>query len=125
MSNTVQVARFVVVGLATALAYYCLLVFAVEVVGFGPVLASGICYVLVVVLNYLLHYHWTFTATAGHSVVVNRYVVMLCGGFALNSGVMYSGVNLMAWNYLLVQTGAIGLIAAWNFILSSLWVFRD
>ena len=120
-----QVARFIVVGLVTALVYYGLLVFAVEVAGIGPVLASAICYVLAVVLNYLLHYHWTFTATAGHSVVVNRYVVMLCGGLVLNSGVMYSGVNTMGWHYLLVQTGAIGLITAWNFILSSLWVFRD
>lgn len=124
MSNIEQVARFIVVGLVTALVYCGLLVFIVEVVGLGPVLASGICYVLTVALNYLLHYHWTFTATAGHAVVVNRYVVMLFGGFVLNSGVMYIGVNLMEWNYLLVQAGAIGLIATWNFILSSLWVFR-
>ena len=120
-----RVIRFAVVGLLTALVYYGLLLFAVEIAGLGPVVASGICYVLAVILNYMLHYHWTFTATAGHSVVVNRYVAMLCGGFVLNVLVMYSGVNVLGWNYLLVQTGAIGLIAVWNYCLSSLWVFRD
>lgn len=125
MGNASQIARFIVVGLVTAVIYYGFLVLAVELVGLGPVVASGICYVIAVVLNYLLHYHWTFTATAGHSVVINRYVLMLCGGFVLNSGVMYGGVSAMGWNYLLVQTAAIGLIASWNFILSSLWVFQD
>lgn len=125
MGNSVRVVRFIFVGLVTALVYYSFLVLAVEIVGLGPVIASGICYVLAVVLNYVLHYHWTFTATAGHTVVFNRYVLMLCGGLILNTGVMYCGVALMGWNYLLVQTASIGLIAAWNFILSSLWVFRD
>jgi putative flippase GtrA len=125
VTSAAQIGRFIAVGLLTALVYYGLLVLAVELLQLGPVIASGLCYVLVVVLNYLLHYHWTFTASAGHSVVVNRYILMLCGGFILNTGAMYSGVSIMGWNYLLVQTAAIGLIACWNYVLSAQWVFRD
>ena len=125
MNDTMQIARFIVVGLVTALVYYGLLVLAVEGAGLGPVMASSLCYVFAVMVNYWLHYHWTFTATAGHSLVVSRYILMLCGGFFLNISFMYIGVSIMGWNYLLVQTAAIALIAGWNFVLSSLWVFRD
>lgn len=125
MTDGAQIVRFIVVGLLTALVYYGFLVVAVELAGLGAVAASGLSYVLAVAINYLLHYHWTFTADSGHAVVASRYMVMLCGGFIINVSAMYVGASIMGWHYLLVQTAAVGFIATWNYVLSSLWVFRD
>jgi putative flippase GtrA len=117
--------RFAVVGIVTAILYYALLLISVEWLGLHPTLASSLCYVIVVVFNYLMHYSWTYNLSADHTTAGVRYLLMIGTGFLVNAMVMHVGVTWMGWNYLLVQTGSVAVIAAWNFVLSTLWVFRN
>ena len=117
--------RFGIVGITTALLYYGLLFAAVELLLVGPVTGSSIVYVIVIFANYLMHYSWTFAAANPHTTVLKRYLFMIACGFVLNLLFMYVGVTVLALNYLLVQAVAMGVVIVWNFVISSLWVFRQ
>lgn len=92
-----------------------------------PVLiATSIAFLLVCVVNYALHYVWTFASTSAHTVAFPRFLFMNLIGFWINWGIMFAGVEKKgALKYLLVQALAIVAVMAWNLTLSSYWVFRD
>ena len=117
--------RFGIVGITTALLYYALLFVAVELLLVEPVTGSSIVYVIVIFANYLMHYSWTFAAASPHTAVLKRYLFMIACGFVLNLFFMYVGVTVLALNYLLVQGATMAVLIAWNFVVSSLWVFRQ
>lgn len=121
--------RFSAVGLITAGFYFGLLALAVELKLAGPVLASVMCYIGAVLLNYQLHYSWTFAPgedaeAAPHGQAFSRYLVMVCCGFLLNAALMYLLVHGLGWHYLLAQFVALAAVVTWNFVVSHLWVFR-
>lgn len=117
--------RFAVVGVATAALYYGLLYAGVEYLKLNAVLTSSVAYVIVIVANYLLHYSWTFAVSSPHTTALKRYLIMTTCGFFINGSIMYIGVSMLQFNYLLIQAVAMGVIIVWNYCLSSLWVFRD
>ncbi len=119
-----QVFRFVVVGGLTAVIYYGVLFVLVEFVELGVLFSSSAAYIGATLLNYKLHHAWTFEARVPHSVATLRYVVMCVIGFTINYLVMYFGVSDDQSNYLLVQTVAVACVVTWNFMVSSLWVYR-
>ena len=125
MSPVARLFRFGIVGGTTAALYYALLYVAVEWLEAGAVLSSAVVYLIVIALNYLMHYSWTFAVSSPHTTALKRYLVMTGCGFFINVSVMYIGVSVLHANYLLAQTVAMVVIIVWNFTLSSLWVFRD
>lgn len=116
--------RFGIVGVVTAILYYTLLYVGVELLGVSPVVSSAVVYVIVIVANYLMHYSWTFAVASPHTKALKRYLFMTACGFFINVLVMYVGVTTLGLNYLLIQTAAMAVVIVWNFIMSSLWVFR-
>ena len=117
--------RFGTVGIISAALYYGLLYAGVEHIGLNAVVVSAMVYPVVLVFNYLMHYRWTFDTSAPHTKALGRYLFMTGCGFFINISTMYLGVSVMHTNYLLVQTVAMAVIVAWNYTLSSLWVFRE
>ena len=116
--------RFAVVGIVTAVLYYCLLLVGVELLSLSPALASSICYLIVVAFNYLMHYSWTFVESAPHGTALRRYLVMIACGFVINAAVMYCGTRWLVLHYLLTQSMALVAVVSWNFVMSNVWVFR-
>ena len=116
--------RFAVVGIVTAVLYYCLLLLGVELLSLPPALASSICYLIVVAFNYLMHYSWTFVEPAPHGTALRRYMVMTTCGFLINAAVMYCGIRWLDLHYLFTQSMALVLVVSWNFVVSNVWVFR-
>lgn len=125
MSLVARLFRFGIVGGITAALYYALLYVGVEWLKVGAVLSSAVVYLIVIAINYLMHYSWTFAISSPHTTALMRYLVMTGCGFFINVSVMYIGVSVLHANYLLAQTAAMVMIIVWNFTLSSLWVFRD
>ena len=119
-----QILRFIVVGSFTAVIYYGVLFVLVEFADAGVLFSSSAAYVSATMLNYKLHHAWTFEARVAHRVATVRYLVMCMIGFTINYLVMFFGVSDDQSNYLLVQTLAVACVVAWNFMLSSLWVYR-
>jgi len=124
MELFLRMLRFTAVGLATAALYYALLFVAVELLGVSAVVASAGVYVLVIAFNYAAHYRWTFALSSPHTAAIKRFLFMTGCGFFINLSIMYLCVSLLHWNYLFAQAVAMGVIIVWNFVLSSLWVFR-
>jgi putative flippase GtrA len=117
--------RFSFVGLITAVIYYAMLAAGVEWLELNPALSSSIAYPVVVTFNYLMHFHWTYDAAGAHSTVAGRYLLMVVCGFLINGAIMWSGVTLLQLNYLIIQALAMAVVIAFNFLLSSFWVFRQ
>ena len=66
-------------------------------------LATSIAFVFVTIENYLLHYKWTFRSSNAHTIAVPRFMLMIAGGFIINFVIMFAGVKLLDFNYLLVR----------------------
>ena len=105
--------------------HYGLLYLLVELAGIQATVASSIGFLVAVAVNYLMHYSWTFAAPVPHGRAVLRYIIMISMGFLINGGVMQLGVVAFDLNYLLVQLAAFLAVITWNFLVSSLWVFRS
>ena len=121
--------RFSIVGLLTAAFYFGLLSLIVELALAEPVMASAICYGAAVLLNYLMHYSWTFApaedaVSAPHGRALWRYLVMVACGFLINTALMYLMVHVLSWHYLAAQLIALVAVVTWNFLMSNFWVFK-
>ena len=116
--------KFVFVGLLTAVVFFCSVEYSISKLHLRPVVASSVCYVLAVVLNYCMHYYWTYEVSRQHVTSGFRYVVMIATGFLLNAAVMYVGVEVLKIHYLKIQILSVAVIAAFNFIVATTWVFR-
>lgn len=116
--------RFAIVGVSASGAYYAILAGLVELAGLPVLVATSIAFIAVCVGNYVLHHFWTFSSSEPHASAFARYALMVTVGFCINWAVMALGVSILSLNYLLVQAAAIAAVVAWNFILSSYWVFR-
>jgi putative flippase GtrA len=44
-------------------------------------------------------------------------------GAAINAAIMYAGVSLLEFHYLLAQIIATGIVLGWNFLLNKTWTF--
>lgn len=124
MSLIQRTLRFSVVGVTTAILYYGLLLAGVEYLHVSAVLVSAIAYPVVLAVNYLMHYRWTFATSSPHTIALKRYLLMTGCGFFINLSIMYVGVSVLQGNYLLVQTIAMAVVIVWNYGMSSVWVFR-
>lgn len=119
-----QSIRFILVGTATALIYYALLYVLVESYSSAIIVASSIAYVVAILFNYIMHYQWTFNSDSPHKVAIVRFILMNTGGFFINLAIMSYGISLFSEYYLVVQAIAMAVIVVWNFIISSLWVYK-
>ena len=124
MSFIQHTLRFSVVGVTTAAIYYGLLFAGVEGLHLNAVLVSAMAYPMILAVNYLLHYRWTYATSSPHAIALKRYLFMSGCGFLINVSIMYFGVAFLQANYLLVQTIAMVVVIVWNYVMSSLWVFR-
>ncbi len=97
----------------------------VEMLGISVLVATSIAFVLVTIENYALHHGWTFASAHSHSVAFPRFVFMNVIGFWMNFGIMAAGLHYLSLSYLLVQAFAIVAVVAWNFVVSSYWIFRE
>jgi putative flippase GtrA len=120
-----RLAKFVLVGMGGAVVFYLLLLLMVEGLRIGVMTATGIAFVVVVLQTYWLHYAWTFNSAALHVKVLPRFFLMSGTGFGINWSIMFVGVELLGFNYLLIQTAAIGAVVTWNFLITHLIIFRD
>jgi putative flippase GtrA len=116
--------RFAFVGVLGTLAYYAVLSVLVEACGLPVMLSTSIAFVVVTVENYLLHRGWTFRSEAAHGEALPRFLLMCAAGFGINWMLMSIGIRL-GFHYLLVQGAAIAAIVAWNFAVSSYWIFGN
>ena len=110
-------------AIATAL-QYILLTIQVELISVGAVLASFIAYAISSIVNYLMKYHYVFSSQQKHRKTAPRYLIISSIGLALNTLLMYIGVEGFGLHYLASQIIVTGIVLVWNYTASALWTFR-
>lgn len=118
-----KIKRFLVVGGLTAGFYYCALLIGVELVGWSVIATSSLAYVVSLVINYLMHYRWSFESDRPHRTAVFLYLLMNLVGFAVNWVVMHSVQGESTIRYLVMQTLAIVAIVVWNYVVSNRCIY--
>ena len=115
--------RYVITGLVTAAVYFVIGTVLYYWLSFSATWATSLAFVLSVALNYLLHYHFTFSAAGAHLAVFPKFIAMITGGGIINWCVSAFGFELVhtLWP---VQLASIIMIVLWNFAASYLWVFK-
>ena len=115
----IKLGRFGSVGGLGAIVYFLSLWLMVEKFHFSVMLATSLSFILVIIINYVLHYHWTFDSNRSHRSTFPRFVLISITGFSLNWGIMYIGTVGLDYNYLLIQTLSIVVVVTWNLVMST------
>jgi putative flippase GtrA len=118
-----QMVRFGLVGLAATAIHAVMLLFLVEVVGMGPVLASVPAFLTALAISFLVNHHWTFVAEGAYGRYFSRYAVVSAAGLILNVAIMYGTVTLMHKPYVAGLGMVIVLVPLFSFLLQRYWTF--
>lgn len=118
-----QFVRFTGVGCVSAIGHYGLLIALVQGLAVDAVLASTAGALLGALINYALNYHFTFRSTRCHRESVPRFAAIAIGGLALNSLLMWIGVDGLSLHYLLAQVMTTVLVLFWSFLGNRWWTF--
>jgi putative flippase GtrA len=120
-----QFGRFTGVGFISAIGHYGLLIFLVQAIGIGAVVASSAGALLGACINYSLNYRLTFRSTTRHMETIFKFVVVAIVGLLLNTLFMWVGVDLLHVQYLIGQVITTGLILIWSFLCNRFWTFHQ
>ena len=126
-----QYLRFGSVGLLATGTHAVLFVIAIEWLGLPPLIANGVAFACAVIVSFVGHFHWTFRDETlmrwdggfASRRAFARFVVVAATGFALNSAVVYTIVDLAHLSYLIALVFMVGVVPIVVFLLSKHWAF--
>lgn len=119
----IQVVKFGFVGLAATVIHTVVLLFLVEKLGVGPVLASVPAFLTALLISFLINHHWTFVAKGAYGRYFSRYAAVSAAGLILNIAIMYGTVSLMHKPYVIGLGAVIILVPLFSFLLQRYWTF--
>jgi putative flippase GtrA len=120
-----RLAAFGMVGLIATLAHYLALVALVEIGGIHPAAATTVGFGLGALINYSLNYRYTFNSSKSHRDAAPKFALIAIATGLLNGWILFAGVTLLALDYLPVQIAATAAVFLLNYVLNSLWTFRE
>ncbi len=121
-----ELARLVRYGLsggASALTHFGIGLTGVHLLHLRPVIASTTGFVASIAVSYLLQRAWVFRSAAGHALAGSKFLVVTAVAFAINTGVLWLGTEILSVPYPVVQPIALTLIPLINYFLNSRWTF--
>lgn len=117
--------RFGLIGAIGTPVHYLTLILLVEIGGMGPVPATIAGSAAGAVVNYLLNRRYTFRSSKPHRDAGPKFLSVAVGTGILNACLVYLGTDLLGVHYLLVQVGTTLIVFLANFLLNSVWTFRE
>lgn len=118
-----ELVRFSWVGAFTLSIYLILMWLLDRYCELSTWLDATIAYAPALVLNYLLHRSFTFRSDKRHLEAGPKYLVIQLGGMAINSLVVWLGVDVLLLPFAVAQVLAIGTLSVWSYLGQKLWVF--
>ena len=110
-------------GLATAV-HASLFVSLIEWFSMRPFIAAGVAFSVALLVSYGMNYHWTFSVSGPHRVMLPRFVAVAVLGLFLNLGITYTMVDVLGYWYGYALLLVVMLVPLMTFVLSKLWVFN-
>jgi putative flippase GtrA len=120
-----RLATFGIVGAVGTLAHYITLILLVEIWALHPTAATTVGFGVGALVNYLLNHRFTFNSTKAHRDTGPKFALIAIVTGLLNTLIVHAGVDGLGFNYLLVQVVATATVFILNFVLNSLWTFRE
>jgi len=118
-----QLTRYGSVGLLGTAVHYSILAGLLKHSGFGVVLASTYGALAGTVVNYILHYFFTFRSGKDHRVALIKFWVIAQAGWALNAGLLFLNLQLFKAPTIPAQLFATGFIFLSSFQINRRWTF--
>jgi putative flippase GtrA len=109
-------------GLATAV-HASLFVGLIEWFSLRPIIAAAVAFSIALLVSYGMNYHWTFSVSGPHRVMLPRFVVVAILGLFLNLGITYTVVDVLGYWYGYALLLVVMFVPLMTFVLSKLWVF--
>lgn len=119
-----QFLLFAAIGGIGTLGQYITLVGLVESGSIKPLPSSVLGFIVGAIINYFLNYRFTFQSNKSHREAMSKFFVVALFGAAINTFLMYIGIEHLHLYYLLSQIIATGIVLIWNFVANKLWTFR-
>jgi len=117
--------RYGLVGILGTIIHFASVILFVEAVRLDPVLGSGLGFLLVLVVSYILNRTWTFRSKSKGARQFIIYTLVSLSGLGLNSAIMFISVHILHWNYLYGQGLVVAVVPVSNYILNRFWTFRE
>lgn len=109
-------------GLATG-THVLVFVALIEWLAVRPVFAAGVAFVLALFVSYGMNYHWTFSVSGPHRVMLPKFSVVAVLGLLLNLGITYAVVDVAGYWYGYALLLVVVFVPLMTFVLSKFWVF--
>lgn len=109
-------------GLATAV-HVSVFVAVVEWLGVRAVVAAGAAFMVALLVSYGMNYHWTFSASGPHRVMLPRFVMVAVLGLLMNLGITYAMVDMAGYWYGYALMLIVLIVPLMTFVFSQRWVF--
>lgn len=109
-------------GLATAI-HSILFVGLIEWFSMRPLFAAGVAFSVALLVSYGMNYHWTFSVSGPHRVMLPRFVAVAILGLCLNLGITYTVVDVLGYWYGYALLLVVTFVPLMTFVLSKFWVF--
>jgi putative flippase GtrA len=120
-----QIPRALIVSGFAAALDVGILVLLVELLGWAPVVAGILSYLLGGVLQYVLSSVWVFPNSPKNLVIgFTAFSVLSLVGLAITSGTIYVMYDLLSVHYLIAKGLALMLAFTWNFLSRRYWLFK-
>jgi putative flippase GtrA len=117
--------RFGVAGVLATLVHFLTLILLVEIGRVSPVWATAFGSAVGALVGYVLNRRYTFNSRKPHRDAGPKFLTIALGTGLLNAMLVYVGTELLGVNYLLVQCVATLIVFLANFLLNSVWTFRE
>lgn len=116
---------FGMVGALATPAHFLTLILLVELGGVGAVWATSVGAAVGALVNYLLNHRYTFRSRKPHLEAGPKFFTIALMTGLLNALLVYLGVDQMGMHYLPAQVCATLIVFLANFLLNSVWTFRE
>lgn len=120
-----HVFRYLVSGGTGAVIHFSILTALVAWLDVNPVVSTTIGFIIGSMVNYLLQYHWTFSADGPHHVMLTRYAVVTSATMLLNGQLFWLLTSQVGMHYLIAQFIVTGIIVAVNFLINKHYTFAS
>lgn len=121
--RSIQFVRYCAAGSLAAATHFVLLAVLVEAYAVPPTLASAFGFGVAVLVNYVLQYYWTFSASGAHGRALAKFTAVACLGLGLNTCIFWASYRVLGMPYMLAQMAATGLVVLVNFSMNRRFVF--
>ncbi len=120
----IQLIKFGGVGVLCFIIDFAVLHILVEYAGMHYLLSAAIAFTVSVTVNYILSVMFVFDVNKEKDWKRNfiLFIVFSVIGLGLTELLMWLGVDLMHWGYMIVKVGATGIVMVFNFVTRKMFL---